>query len=156
MSWSRSPQSVARYLRTLSDPAINTSTKLSMTIVTSARSTGSSRIGRSGPTVTGRSRYRIADQPDTASAERAMGERPRAGTAGDLQWIGDSLSGDAEIAGLGCLATGRSAVSELPAAALTRGCCAQPPRQPGPDRARAPRRRPRREAHGRHRRPHRV
>src|SRR6476659_7793762 len=45
ISWSRSPQSVARYLRTPSAPAINRSTKLSTTIVTSARSTGSSRIG---------------------------------------------------------------------------------------------------------------
>src|SRR5689334_14811738 len=52
MSWSRSPQSVARYLRTPSDPAINTSTKLSTTIVTSARSTGSSPITPCPPPTT--------------------------------------------------------------------------------------------------------
>src|SRR5262249_45051846 len=47
------------YLRTPSPPAINRSTKLSTTIVTSARSTGSSPIGRRGSTVTTRSRYRV-------------------------------------------------------------------------------------------------
>jgi hypothetical protein len=56
---SRLPKWLARYLRTPSAPAINRSTKLSTTIVTSARSTGSSPIGRLGSTVTTRSRYSV-------------------------------------------------------------------------------------------------
>src|SRR5262249_59360364 len=74
INWSRLPKSLARYLRTPSTPAINRSTKLSTTIVTSARSTGSSPIGRLGSTVTTRSRYRVR----AASVVGALRDRKEA------------------------------------------------------------------------------